>query len=51
MSSVRGVSADDQRVRTAELIGALCLATDLGMGLPCEHGLHETLLAMRLASG
>ncbi len=38
-----------ERVRTAELIGALCLATDLGMGFPFEHGLHETLIAMRLA--
>ena len=49
MTSVRGESDDDQRVRTAELIGALCLATDLGMGFPFEHGLHETLIAMRLA--
>lgn len=36
-------------MRTAELIGALCLATDLGMGFPFEHGLHETLIATRLA--
>lgn len=36
-------------VRTAELVGALCLATDLGMGFPFEHGLHTTLIAMRLA--
>ncbi len=36
-------------VRTAEVIAALCLATDLGMGLPFEHGLHSTLFAMRLA--
>jgi len=27
----------------------LCLATDLGMGLPLEHGLQSTLVAMRLA--
>lgn len=26
-----------------------CLATDLGMGFPFEHGLHTTLTAMRLA--
>jgi len=39
----------DERVRTAELIAALCLATDLGMGFPFEHGLHTTLIAMRLA--
>jgi HD-GYP domain-containing protein (c-di-GMP phosphodiesterase class II) len=36
-------------VRTAEVIAALCLATDLGVGLPFEHGLHSTLFAMRLA--
>jgi hypothetical protein len=36
------------RVRTAELIGALSLATDLGIGVPLEHGLHSTLIAMRL---
>ena len=38
-----------ERVRTAELIAALCLATDLGMGFPFEHGLHTTLVAMRVA--
>jgi HD-GYP domain-containing protein (c-di-GMP phosphodiesterase class II) len=38
-----------ERVRAAELIGALCLATDLGMGFPFEHGLQSTLIAMRLA--
>jgi HD-GYP domain-containing protein (c-di-GMP phosphodiesterase class II) len=36
------------RVRAAEVIAALCLATDLGTGLPFEHGLHSTLVAMRL---
>jgi HD-GYP domain-containing protein (c-di-GMP phosphodiesterase class II) len=36
-------------IRTAELIAALCLATDLGMAFPFEHGLHTTLIAMRLA--
>ncbi len=30
------------------MAGALCLATDLGMGFPFEHGLHGTLAAMRL---
>jgi HD-GYP domain-containing protein (c-di-GMP phosphodiesterase class II) len=38
-----------ERVRAAEVIGALCLATDLGMGFPFEHGLHTTLVATRLA--
>ncbi len=49
MGRVVGESQGEERVRTAELIGALCLATDLGMGFPFEHGLHETLIAMRLA--
>jgi len=38
-----------ERVRAAEVIAALCLGTDLGMGFPFEHGLHTTLIAMRLA--
>src|SRR5512133_4291171 len=38
-----------EQVRTAELIGALSLATDLAMGFPLEHGLHSTIVAMRLA--
>lgn len=37
------------QLRTAEVIGTLCLATDLGMGFPFEHGLHTTVIAMRLA--
>jgi HD-GYP domain-containing protein (c-di-GMP phosphodiesterase class II) len=37
------------RIRVAEVIAASCLATDLGMGFPFEHGLHATLMAMRLA--
>jgi HD-GYP domain-containing protein (c-di-GMP phosphodiesterase class II) len=36
-------------IRTAEVVAALCLATDLGMGFPFEHGLHTTLIGMRLA--
>jgi HD-GYP domain-containing protein (c-di-GMP phosphodiesterase class II) len=39
----------DEPVRVAEVVGALCLATDLAMGFPFEHGLRSTLLAMRLA--
>ena len=30
------------------MIAALSLATDLGIGVPLEHGLHSTLIAMRL---
>lgn len=37
------------QVRTAEVIASLSLATDLGMGLPFEHGLQSTLFALRLA--
>jgi hypothetical protein len=40
---------DRAEVRAAELIAALCLATDLGTELPFEHGLQSTLVAMRLA--
>jgi DNA-binding NarL/FixJ family response regulator len=42
-------SQDGEQVRGAELAAALCLATDLGMGFPFEHGLHSTLIAMRIA--
>ncbi len=38
-----------ERVRAAEIIAALCLATDLGMAFPFEHGLRSTLIAARLA--
>ena len=37
-----------ERVRAAEVIAALSLATDLGSELPLEHGLESTLFAMRL---
>ena len=40
---------DPERVRAAELISALCLATDLRMGFPFGHGLHTALIALRLA--
>ena len=42
-------SPGSEQVRAAEVIGALCLATDLGMGFAFEHGLHSTLVATRLA--
>ena len=41
-------SLSGERVRAAEVIAALSLATDLGIGVPFEHGLHSTLFAMRL---
>jgi HD-GYP domain-containing protein (c-di-GMP phosphodiesterase class II) len=43
------VPQEPDEVRTAEVIGSFCLATDLAMGLPFEHGLQSTLVAMRLA--
>jgi HD-GYP domain-containing protein (c-di-GMP phosphodiesterase class II) len=36
-------------VRLAELLAALSLATDLGMGQPMEHMLRQCLIALRLA--
>jgi hypothetical protein len=41
-------SAGPERVRTAEVVAALCLATDLAMGFAFEHGLHATRIAVRL---
>lgn len=47
---IDGPPADTtERVRAAEIISSLCLATDLGMGFPFEHGLVATLMATRLA--
>ena len=43
-----GATPGGERIRAAEVIAALCLATDLGTGLPFEHGLRSTLVAMRL---
>ena len=36
-------SQGGERVRAAEVIAALSLATDLGIGVPLEHGLQSTL--------
>jgi HD-GYP domain-containing protein (c-di-GMP phosphodiesterase class II) len=38
----------EDRIRTAEIVASLSLATDLGMGFPLEHGLKATLATMRL---
>lgn len=43
------VSPREDRVRAAELIASLSLATDLGVGVSLEYGLESTLVAMRLA--
>ncbi|HUG31601.1 MAG TPA: HD domain-containing phosphohydrolase [Acidimicrobiia bacterium] len=39
--------SDAETLRTAEVIATVCLATDLGMGFPLEHGCHATLMAVR----
>ena len=38
-------------VSMPELLAALSLGTDLGMGHPMEHVLRQTYLALRLAGG
>ena len=38
----------DPGARLAEVVAALSLATDLGMGQPMEHALRSCLLALRL---
>jgi HD-GYP domain-containing protein (c-di-GMP phosphodiesterase class II) len=40
---------DETRVRLAELVAALSLPVDLGLGQPMEHVLRSTIIAMRLA--
>jgi HD-GYP domain-containing protein (c-di-GMP phosphodiesterase class II) len=37
-----------EKIRAAEVMAALSLATDLGIGASLEHGLQSTLVAMRL---
>ena len=37
------------KVRLAELIAMLSLGTDLGLGLPMEHVMRQSLIALRLA--
>jgi len=44
---VTSPTQDSETLRTAEVIASVCLATDLGMGFPLEHGLHATLMASR----
>jgi HD-GYP domain-containing protein (c-di-GMP phosphodiesterase class II)/DNA-binding CsgD family transcriptional regulator len=38
----------EQRIRLAEVLGSLSLATDLATGQPMEHGLRRSLLAVWL---
>lgn len=44
----RAEGTGSEPIRTAEVTASLCLATDLAMGFPWEHGLRATLIAMRL---
>jgi HD-GYP domain-containing protein (c-di-GMP phosphodiesterase class II) len=44
-----GAGLSPGRLRAAELIGALSLATDFGVGEPLEHGLRTTVIGVRLA--
>jgi HD-GYP domain-containing protein (c-di-GMP phosphodiesterase class II) len=43
------VAAKETEVRLAELMTALSLVVDLGLGQPTEHVLRQTLIAIRLA--
>jgi HD-GYP domain-containing protein (c-di-GMP phosphodiesterase class II) len=47
----RRLPVTGERIRAAEVIASLCLATDLGMGFPFEHGLQATVTTMRLCDG
>jgi hypothetical protein len=44
-----GVTPAGKSVRLAEILAALSLGSDLGMGLPMEHVLRQCLISMRLA--
>jgi len=44
-----GVRGAGDGVRLAELVAALSLATDLGLGQPQEHIIRQTLIALRMA--
>jgi HD-GYP domain-containing protein (c-di-GMP phosphodiesterase class II) len=46
---VNGPPRSVTRVRAADLVGAISLATDLGTGQPLEHALRTAVLAERLA--
>jgi HD-GYP domain-containing protein (c-di-GMP phosphodiesterase class II) len=44
-----GLADGSTEVRLAELVAALSLAVDLGLGQPMEHLLHSCLIGLRLA--
>src|SRR5213595_3111815 len=41
-------SSSESSLRVAELIAALSLATDLGLGQPLEHALRSAIISVRL---
>src|ERR1700742_2968935 len=45
-----GDTASGFRPRLVELVAALSLAADLGLGQPMEHGMRACVIATRLAS-
>ena len=50
MERVREDAQDSSTPTRAEILGALSLAIDLGLGLPLEHVLRSALIADRLAA-
>jgi HD-GYP domain-containing protein (c-di-GMP phosphodiesterase class II) len=48
-SEIASGPTGDLRPRLAELVAALSLAADLGLGQPMEHGMRACLIATRLA--
>jgi response regulator RpfG family c-di-GMP phosphodiesterase/DNA-binding CsgD family transcriptional regulator len=44
---VSSMSDEPESLRAADVIATVCLATDLGMGFPLDHGCHATLMAVR----
>lgn len=48
MDSVAAMQSESERVRLAEVLGALSLATDIGTGRPLGHGARTCLIAMAI---
>ena len=49
MSEVSSARPDGNVIRTADLLGAFSLATDLAMGLHTEHGARSCYIGMHIA--
>src|SRR5712692_3808304 len=45
---VRAVCQNRRMRRIAEIVGALAMATDLGLGLPTEHAIRACLMSVEL---